>query len=371
MVTSFIIAALLIILGIIFTKSKIVSFLILVFMWIFYSLNTYAGDYEVYYVVYTDMDPRSFFSVFEPGFSLIMLISRKLQLPFLGFKMILGTIFIILLYCAVKRYTHHTACVLSIIMVFPFIYYTSVLRAGIAMTIISLAFKHILSEHRHGILKYVLIILFAMLFHYSSFFFLTFLLVKGKLTRKKVAFFGLMLVALFVSFYSELLLNIANKITTNSDILDWLSPSISDNRLNLTGKMAQIILVSLIIMATYFMFSMQVVELYSPLTYRVGASRSLYVIRKLFTADLLLLLFIPFFLITDVWMRIVWVVIPINVMVWSNTIQSLRTRRMRWTEIFVLAFCIILLIYSNNAYFGTKNSFEFMFKNNVIFNLLP
>lgn len=185
--------------GIIKKKSRTLTYLMLVYMWIFYALNTYSGDYISYKYVYTLIEQGKIWGHFEPGFTLLMWVCIKIGLPFLGFKSILATIYILGLFKTIKTYTKNTAFALAIFMIFPFMYFASVLRAGIAGLIIVYAIQFLKRDVKHGDLKYIGYILSATMVHTSSLFFLLFLLIRKG--AKKGIMIRVMGVALMIDIF--------------------------------------------------------------------------------------------------------------------------------------------------------------------------
>lgn len=378
MIVPIIIELFLIVLGFMLPKSKVASLLLLVFMWILYSFNTYSGDYEVYRVFYEETTYSYLFLHFEPGFASIMGICRLMELSFSAYKMVLGTVFIVLLHFAIRRYTKFEALVLAIFIIFPFTYYISVLRAGIAMLIITFSFKYLASKKKFSLLKFIFVILFATLFHYSSLLFLVLILLRKGKVIMNLAIVFLITITVTILMYTGVLYNLASLVISNQEILDWLDVSTSNNELTVVGQLTQVailfmtIFVMYYINKTYFIFKKSS-ELDSEYMRKKALTKSV------FKANLALLVFIPFFMITDVWMRMIWTMILINIIVCVEIPKKrysfsrngcVKSVRANYSQAMMLALIVICAIYANLPYVGTEISYEYFYINNSVFSQL-
>ena len=168
----------LIILGLHYPKSKAITLIMLIFMWITYGLNTDGGDFAQYKFLYENLVYANLLSHHEPGYTLVSFICLKFGFTYQLFRCVLATIYLGILYSAVKYYTTFTAYVFSLLMIFPFLLFVSVLRAGISTVIILYASRYLVSEKKKSGIKYIALVVIATIFHYSSIFFLVFLFAK-------------------------------------------------------------------------------------------------------------------------------------------------------------------------------------------------
>ena len=236
-------AMFLILCGIFYRKSKVVEFLLLIFMWCFYALNTYSGDYISYEYVYSLIGSGSKWIYFEPGFTLIMVLCKTIGLSFTGFRIVLATVFVLFLQKTIKRYTNNVALVLAIYMIFPFMYFASVLRGGVAGLIIVYSMSYLQTDETKGVVKYIIGVLVATLFHTSSIFFLVFILSRGEIKKNTIIKATSISIILAFLFRNSYLFSFMSIFTSNSKVLQWLNgEGNATSSLNFTGKLIQIII---------------------------------------------------------------------------------------------------------------------------------
>lgn len=171
-----IIAVFFTVLSIPFSKSKVGAQIFLTFMWILWGWNTYNGDYEAYEDLYNNV----FLTVsldYEPGYKLIMALSRLIGLTFQEFFQIISLLIILLWSRYILTESRYPFFVTAIIFwcFLPLDYV--LLRNSLAFSIVLQGIILLLKDTPHKRIKYVFLILIAWSFHSSSLFYLTFLLV--------------------------------------------------------------------------------------------------------------------------------------------------------------------------------------------------
>lgn len=111
-------------LGYKYPKSKIVAFFAILLMWIWYSFNSYCGDYEGYKSIYESfqggLQAGYYYSNYEPCWPLLMYIPAKLNMTFASFRIFAGTVYVVILYFAIVQMTDKVALALALFSVFPF-----------------------------------------------------------------------------------------------------------------------------------------------------------------------------------------------------------------------------------------------------------
>ena len=360
--------------GMVFPTSKKAAFFILLYMWIFYSFNTFSGDYEVYRTFYEETEISYMFAHFEPGFAAIMAICRRFSLPFLGFKIVLGTVFIGLLYYVVSIYTKRRAMVLALFMIFPFMLYTSVLRAGISMMFVTMSFKYLSSRRNYSLLRFSICIIVATLFHYSSFLFLVFILLRRQRFGKVLLWSVVATLTIALLMYTGVLYNLASKVISNVDILEWLDVSAADNNLNIKGKLVQVMVLFFVIAIMYT--AQHSIYLFKKNNPGVHIQRrEIRLIRAVFKSNLMLVVFIPFFMLNDSWLRMIWALMLIDIIVCVIVFSKRRFRLPRSIVVkrstmalaTTFAFLVLCVAYTNFPYMNTEVSVENYFINNIIF----
>lgn len=364
----------------IWPKSKWSALIVMIFMFIIYGFSSFSGDSEIYEHVYANVAQGKMLTEFEPLFTLIMLICTSLQFSFLGFRIVLAIIYITLLYIAVNKYTNCTALVLFIFLLFPFTYFFSVLRAGLSGIIVVIGINQLVKMKKFWFLKYIIIIAIAALFHYSAIIFLPLVLAGGR--QRKVRYFliaaVLMAVIVYVLFNMGTIAKFLSIFTDRGKILSWVSFDSVTDRSNIKG-----IIGSLLILFANIFFTYKSSQIYDKAALSIGYSLDSYPARLANTVkyiNILMIIISPFLMITSVYLRFIWEIILLNICVMVNAadITSLRSqktgstlyRNISFNSLPVLAYSVLLFIYTNLPYYGTPIDGFLIFKNNYVLNFL-
>lgn len=366
-------------------KSKTVTWMILMFMWIIYALNTWNTDYIAYQNGYENLISLNLYTHYEPGYTLLSLLCLKLGLPFYGFRMVLATIYVGLTYAAVRFYTRQTAIALALLMVFPFLSFVSGARAGIASAIVVYSLRYLISDQRKSTIKYIIGIMSATLFHYSSIFFFLFIFAKkakfvpGKLfkSKKMLALIPCILVVSFCINYSDITIKILSLITTREKTLQWFSFETTSGRPNLMGfTMEMIVLFSSLYVAGLAKRKLSI-RTSSDQFINADLKRKTRIASLAYNISVILLLLIPFLAINSTYLRLIYEIIPLIICSCVNAIgfvkMSLKGRnskRLMLTKIGVttllwVIFLIVQLDYGLHR--GTNISVLNMFSDNLLF----
>ncbi len=367
-----IIYGILCLLGFLRRKSKILTFAMLSIMWIIYSLNTYTGDYYNYEHVYNSILNGYLFHEFEPLYTILMIIFRSLGFSFTQFRMVLGTIFIILLYKTIKCYTDSVPFVLSIYMVFPFLFFVSVLRAGIASLIIAYSIKYLIKPDRRSTLKFIILIFLAATIHFTSLFYLSLLLArKGKLKRRKLMVIFILLAVLCVLYYSDTFYYIGQMVTDNYRLIKWFTPHAFDGTVQ---KIKWIIYEFVILAANIVIMKLTVRALDRC---QIKNERTERFVILAYNMNILLVLTVPMLILSNVFMRWVWEILLINICALvsvADLYNQSRNRGKPWYVVHVFRLAVLLIcwtgmmyLYADRPYVGTVNEGIKVFENNLLF----
>lgn len=188
-------------------RNVVTLFLIFNFMWILFGWTANTPDYMNY--------QRRFIygthEIGESGFNLIINIAKFFGIKeFQNFIKLLSFILLFLIFNIVRKYAKNYIYVLFLFFLSPFLGFCSGLRNSIAYCIITIAILVLLSEKRHSTICFVLLIVFAFTFHYTSLFFYVLLLFKVPIKMRQnifmVAVISIVLAVLtYTSFYASLL----------------------------------------------------------------------------------------------------------------------------------------------------------------------
>lgn len=347
-------------------RSKIVSFTILAFMWVLYGFNTYSGDFIAYENVYNNLWDIGLMH-YEPGFSMIMAFCRSFGMSFIMFRVALAFIFVYLLYNAIKKYTQYSALALAIYLIFPFPYFISVLRGGVASLIILYSIDFLREENqRRGAFKFVLGVMIAALFHYTSVFYLVLLFARKEIDAKKIG--CLLGIEFFVIFLWNRLdiQSILAIFIDREKTLDWFAQqNYVNNMLNVKGVLSNF----LIVFGNIY-FSRIIKE--NNIKQMDGCeSRDLWVSKFAYNANLLMLLLAPFLFYRNVVLRFIWELQGINIVTAVNAIKLLEENRKEKKKRVVSIIGLISVEWVIGLFFyiigpvGTENSLLELFRNNL------
>lgn len=194
----------LIILGLLFPKSKSVSAGLLFIVWILFAFNRGNADYNNYMIWYqTAQLGTSIFGVIEGGYNILMIFFRDyLNLSYEGFRLIFSSMALILMYASITHYTKNRAFVMALFSIFPLLISIVQMRNFFAFTIVFWGLRYLDQDNVAGILKYCACVLVATTIHTSCIFY--FLAILSKLDAKKL----IMAVAIWCATGSSLIFRI-------------------------------------------------------------------------------------------------------------------------------------------------------------------
>ena len=366
--------------ALIWPRSKWAALIVMAFMFIIYGFSSYSGDSEIYEMVYANVGKGQMLTEFEPLFTAIMLLCNFLRMPFVGFRIVLAIIYIVLLYIAVNKYTNCVALVLFIFLLFPFTYFFSVLRAGLSGIIVVIGINQLVKMKKWWFLKYIIFIAIAALFHYSAVIFLPLVLAGGR--QRKVRYFLIaaiiMAVIVYVLFNMGTIAKFLSIFTDRGKILSWVSFESVTDRSNIKG-----IIGSLLILFANIVLSYKSSQIYDRVALTIGYDLNSYPARLANTVkyiNILMIIIAPFLMITSVYLRFIWEIFLLNICVMINaaeilSIRSQKTgstlyRNVSFNSLPAIAYTALLFIYTNLPYYGTAADGFLIFKNNYILNFL-
>ncbi len=211
-----------IVLGFSRKKSSIASFFICVYMWFIIAFNHSTADYYAYEEMFLcSYAPR--YAGHEYGFMTICRICLSLGLSFTQFRCVIALLIVLLVYRAIDKYTYRKNVVLALYLIFPFLGSASGLRQACSSAIVLNAINYLLEDKKGNSIKFIVCIGIATLFHYSSVFYLLFILAKYFRVRI-VPMLGLCLVViamLVVVSKTNILYIVLSRITSRQKTLQW------------------------------------------------------------------------------------------------------------------------------------------------------
>lgn len=217
---------LLIVLGFVSRKSKLVFWLILIYICILFGWNYDNPDFGGYQLQYeNDEFGRVFFFSGEIGFDIMCMIGNHFHLSFQQFRILIAFIFYPLFFHIIKTHTKNVSLVASLYFSCFFILDVTQIRNFISFVIVLFAFsKYIKPEFRfRNAVLYSLFVILATTIHFTSFFFLLFLLVYRKVNWKLIIFLVAGAAVIRTGIYTFLYDNFGKLLTYNEGGMSLLS----------------------------------------------------------------------------------------------------------------------------------------------------
>lgn len=232
----FLIWGLLIVIGILFPKSKIVSVMMVGFMIIAIGFRTQGADYNVYHNEFKWAEYQVFSDVHYAGYLVLEQYAYKFGIQFSQFLLIIGSVSCLLLYIGIKRLTPYVNTVLSLFFIYPFSHEAVQTRTFLANSVLVAALPLILKEPEELndkkikllMLKTIRIVLFYLIaavactFHFEAIFYVFILTLMLYLPSKYGKFYIIVgVISAFFLIETGLLAKILQPF--NSRIAFWLS----------------------------------------------------------------------------------------------------------------------------------------------------
>lgn len=222
---------LIIILGLLFNKSKFIRKMQYIFIFVAFVFNSWSQDDIAYQRIYTGYYGASH----EPGFDLLCRICFNNGVPYETFKTVYVSIAVILLLFALhKAFKESRNEAYSFLMLYPLLPLVELLRQLMGLAIIACGMAWYFSREKENIknkLVFVLIVLLGATFHYSVLFFIVLLLINEKTPQKstyiEIAAISVVSIILFNVPIFRVVLNL---LFTSEKVLNWFDAT---NRIGL------------------------------------------------------------------------------------------------------------------------------------------
>lgn len=348
------------ILGIIKKRSKALTVLMLLMMWIVFGLCTYNGDYGNYSWIYQNIQNPLYWAEFEPLFNVIMFLCSKFGLTFIQFRMFFGAIYILILYITVHKFTENIPQVLGFYMLFPYLIFTSVIRSGFANLLIVLAYYEVFAGRENKVRFWILIIIASLIQYTSIIFVFYYYLRKKEFKRNSIIFVVASVGIVFIAYYSKLMYNIVSLMTSSYRVLKWFVPE------NSVQEGRWIIYLIIISLMTVFVAYLSKKE-------KPNNSLNNPYAEDVFYFSISLLIFIPTFFVTNASSRLIWEVLLLIFISFAKN-DEVRRQNKRFPSITISRNNVVLFVvllsfglYANLPYRGSINDVGFIFYNNLIY----
>ena|GEM_PF-2857331 len=355
---AYVLAACCAVLGLILSRSHLVTLIILVYFWILFALNIDSPDSSNFEYMYYNIN-TAIYELYEPGFVWLCKISLFFDLTYQEFRMVVATIYIFFLILSIKDYTIDRNLVLVLFLIYPFLGYVSGLRSALGAVFAFYSFHYLLQDKKSNLIKYIFGILFATMFHYSSIAFLLLLFARTKVKVQTLLIINICLMfSLMIGLRFDLFLLLATKVINNAKPLTWLDYSAVDQP-SLIVLMVPVILlmiqIYLFYRAKHLVFrSLSGVELSRNELYRKNQKSifdnrfSWHVMERV---NILLLLVIAGYNLNLTYARLTDVILPMQYSVYAYAISKPINHdcdggfRIKKQFLYVLMFCLVLQMF--------------------------
>lgn len=227
-----------IIIGLLKRNSRLVTILLLFFIWTLIGLNTYSPDYDSYAAVYND----TYYGLnMNVGFKACCNFFSSLGLSYQQFRMVWAFVYVVLTYNFVIKNTKSPNFVFALMLICPVLMDVSGIRSSVAYLIV-LNFAMLLKKPtlKRKVL-YAMGVFLASTIHITAIFYLIFLLIGVRFTKNKIVVIYASIAAASVIVYTPLLSKFASvlyNVTGIYAIQKWLLGGAANTHPNLIGVLS-------------------------------------------------------------------------------------------------------------------------------------
>jgi hypothetical protein len=211
-------------------RSRLVTFFLLVLIWIIFALDTKSPDHDQYELAYWQSD-YAVATFVEIGFKYWMVFCRDIGMTYLQFRMQFGLVYVTLLYWVTSRLTLNVNAVLALYLIWPCLVNASGIRHAFASLIVLLFVPFLRRQGVRYTIAYLFGILFSMTFHTGTVFHAVYIFAKSKMTWGKWLILVTGMLFLTFAINSPLLYVFALALDVHS-ISKW---TVESQRMNIVG----------------------------------------------------------------------------------------------------------------------------------------
>lgn len=211
---------------------SIIFFIVAVIIWLILVTNYQNTDYEGYYIMYNNPSLKYWLN---PGYLFLEQLGNRLSINFYWFRFI----FVSVPYFIVVKYIYKKSECPVIVLIaysfFPFLLDCVQIRNFFAYGLIVYGLRYLDDINRKNVIKYILIVALASLFHFTAFFYLLLIIVPFWEEKKifKISMFSSVAFIIIILIATVMFKNVGNIIynitgrTVNLDIssvmigLEW------------------------------------------------------------------------------------------------------------------------------------------------------
>lgn len=230
--------------------SKILFVLMLSWMWLLFTFNYDNADYEMYRNIY-----EGHYGSSEILFSYLCRFFYNIGFSFEVFRGIYCFVCLILIGTTINKYSNSKNISLVLYFLFPFILDAVQIRHFMAISIITYALPLLNENSKKNYIKYIILNLIAVGFHYATLFYFIFIFIK-KLSLKKVAVISIVLNILMIIFIkNDLIVKILlNILPENKVNIYFISDKLKSSNLLLAQCFLIQIFIFVVIYICYYIY---------------------------------------------------------------------------------------------------------------------
>ena len=280
-------------------KSGAVTALIMISMWVAFWMPYYQGDLQTYEKIY---NVASMWTM-EPGYGVLVKTCLSLGLSFGQFRVVIATIYVLLMYRAIRRFTEYTAMAMLVTCIFPLFVFVSVIRSGLACVLVLNGLASLCSEKKGKNIAFIAWVLLAASIHRSALVFVIAVFLQRKLNNLYI----IVLMCLSVLFaillnYTDIIQTIISSITNRG--LGYFTSS--ETRANFTGMVAEII----VLLANVFYSKIACIENNKAISQGKKDTLKTQQTELAFNISVAWFLMLPLMIIANPFMRFVYMTFP-------------------------------------------------------------
>lgn len=336
-------------------KSKIILFVILGTMWILFGFNTNNADYINYELIYNGYYPNH-----EIGFMKLISLFKYYNLSYQIFLIIVSFIGLLFLKIIIKQYTININYVIALYFIYPFFLDITQIRNFIAMIIFLFSIKYLNNSHKYNIIKYILCILLASIFHYSFLFY--FILLLTKIKKIKNLYFIILPTVFMLMFisYTNLHYKVLSLIFNNDKVLLWFT---------YRAKIGFIIPIVLQIFSLFFILIIYNNNFIHVKTKLSDMFNFIY-IQNIYKVNIIMLLLIPLYIFNMTFFRLYRNILILNYIVVANSKFNINAKVTNVCLKTLYVYYIIILFLYLILYINYSSVFYPIFNDNIVIKFL-
>lgn len=318
---------LIILLGLFCIRSKSFSKVQILLIILLFGFSFGNADYNVHYIKYTQIN--NMLNQTEILYIGIMRFFNNLGLSYQNFLFITACFVAFCYITFIKNNTKYASMVLSLYLIFPFCMDVTMVRYTISFSIVLFAINMLLSDKKFSLVKYLSIIFIASMIHISAIFYLIFLIPKY-IKKENYIKFVLKIDIIFFAFY-KIILKILNNIKKISFMNIGEKVNIITNFAQNSYNLNDFFKYSLKVIFSFLLFSLIYYFIMKWYKEKNGEenNNNINKIIKIYKINVILLMIIPFMLLSLDLVRMQMAISIVNYIAVANFLEIYLNKKQR------------------------------------------